>query len=131
MASNQVKDLAPVASLTKLWSLYVDHNKIEAIGPVIKLSRLSSLDLRSNLLEDLSPLAGLTELKYLILDDNKIADLGILIAMAKKDLEGKKRFAPYWQIYLTGNPVKKEQLDELRKTARKVVYKKSKKSSDL
>src|SRR5690606_16993560 len=86
--------------------------------PLAGLTDLTSLDLRNNGLADLSPLAEMTELKYLMLDNNNISDLGVLVAMAKKDFEGEKRFAPFLQIYLSGNPLsdeaKTQQLEELK-----------------
>ena len=47
----------------------------------------------------------MTELRFLFLGNNKVADLSVLVAMAKKDSEGEKRFAPFWRIYLAGNPL--------------------------
>ena len=65
-----------------------------------------------------SPLASFTELRYLFLEQNKIQDLGTLVAMAKKDAEGEKRFAPFLRVYLAGNPLndtaKKRQAAELK-----------------
>ena len=34
-----------------------------------------------------------------------VPDLGVLVAMAKSDAEGQKRFAPFWNIYLADNPL--------------------------
>ena len=51
-------------------------------------------------------------------NNNQITDLAPLIAMLKEDLEGEKRFAPYLQIYLRGNPLRsdeaKAQLREMK-----------------
>ena len=44
--------------------------------------------------------------------------LKTLVEMAKKDLAGEKRFAPYWNVYIGGNPLSdagKAQLEELAK----------------
>jgi hypothetical protein len=39
--------------------------------------------------------------------------------MAKKDAAGPKNFAPYWNLYLAGNPLsdeaKTKQIEELKK----------------
>ena len=47
--------------------------------------------------------------------------------MAKKDNEGEKRFAPFWRIYLSGNPLsdaaKGAQVDELKKIGARVNLK--------
>jgi internalin A len=48
-----------------------------------------------------------------------LTDLGVLVEMAKKDAAGEKRFAPFWYVDVTGNPLsdaaKGAQLGELRK----------------
>lgn len=115
---NQIKDLGPVANMKKAWSLYVRGNKVSDLKPVSGLKWLSSLDLRNNEVSDLSPIAGLTELRYLMLDRNKIADLAVLVKMAQTDAAGPKRFAPFWRIFLHGNPLgepTKGQIEELKK----------------
>jgi len=47
-----------------------------------------------------------------------LTDLSVLQEMAKKDLAGERRFAPYWKLYLAGNPLSdtgKTQAQELAK----------------
>jgi len=100
-----VADTTPIAGLGKLWSLYLDGNQLADLANLQKLTNLSSLDLRKNEVADLSPLANMTELRYLLLDENKIEDLGVLVEMARKDAQGQKRFAPFWNIYLADNPL--------------------------
>ena len=56
----------------------------------------------------------MTGLYYLFLEDNKITNLDPLIEMAKKDAGGEKRFAPFINIYLKGNEVKKPELERLK-----------------
>jgi internalin A len=124
LSGNRISDAAPLAGLSKLWSLYLDGNQIADVKPLAGLKSLSSLDLRGNRIADVSALSGLTNLKYLMLDGNQIKDLSPLIAMGKKDAEGEKRFAPFWQIYLAGNPFPKAQAAELRKVAHTVVTEK-------
>ena len=106
--------------------MYLDGNQIDNIQPVANLKSLDSLDLRGNAIADISPLKGLTEWKFLFLDNNKVTDLKVLIEMAKADKEGSQRFAPFWQVYLKGNPLsdeaKKAQLDELKKFAKTVAF---------
>ena len=53
---------------------------------------------------DISALSGMTELRYTFLERNRITDLTTLVEMARKDASGEKRFAPYWNLYLAGNP---------------------------
>ncbi|MFP6763679.1 MAG: hypothetical protein VB858_08675, partial [Planctomycetaceae bacterium] len=43
---------------------------------------------------------------------NQIKDFGPLVEMARKDAADKKRFAPYWKLYLDGNPINADQRDQ-------------------
>jgi Leucine-rich repeat (LRR) protein len=121
LSKNRVADLAPLAGLKGLWSLYLDENKVSDLGPLKELRALSSLGLRGNAVSDLGALAGLTELRFLFLENNRIADLGPLVAMARQDAQKEKRFAPYWKVYLGGNPVKPAQVQELRAAGGTVI----------
>jgi uncharacterized protein (TIGR03067 family) len=118
LGGNKVKDLAPLSELTTLSSLSVPRNEVRDLAPLEKVTRLSLLDLKDNQVEDLTPLGKQTELRLLMLDRNKIADLAPLVAAAKADAEGSKRFAPYLRLYLSGNPLsetaKSEQLTALK-----------------
>ena len=110
-------DLTPIAEHKKLWSLYLNGNKLNSLDQIAGLTRVSSLDLRGNEITDLSPLKSFTELKYLFINDNKITDLAVLVDMAKADSEGQKRFSPFWKLYVAGNPLadgSKAQLDALK-----------------
>jgi Leucine-rich repeat (LRR) protein len=120
VSHNQVKDIAPLAELTKLHALYLTANPIEDFKPLASLKNIERLDLRNTGISDLSPLAELTEWQsHLFLHGNKITDLSVLVAMAKKDFEGQKRFAPFWKVYLGENPLsdaaKTAQIEELKK----------------
>lgn len=120
VSNNQVKDIAPLAELNKLHALYLTANPIEDFKPLASLKNMERLDLRSTGISDLSPLAELTEWQsHLFLHGNKITDLSVLVAMAKKDFEGQKRFAPFWKVYLGENPLsdaaKTTQIEELKK----------------
>jgi internalin A len=120
---NQIKDLSPLAGTPKLVSLYLDGNPLENIQALSSLKNLERLDLRGTGTSDLSPLAGHTEWRYLFLNDNKITDLSVLVAAAKKDFEGQKRFAPFWRLYIGDNPLSdaaKAQLEELKKYGTRV-----------
>jgi Leucine-rich repeat (LRR) protein len=123
---NQIKDLGPVAGMPKLWSLYLEGNQVDNLAPISGLKSLEILDVRGNAVSDLSPLQGLNRWTYLFLDNNKVTDLGVLIAMAKADKEGAQRFAPFWNVYLSGNPLsddaKKTQLETLKKYAKMVTF---------
>ena len=64
-ASNNVSDLSPIRSLTKMKTLYLGYNKITDISPLSALTSLETLDLRGNKVTDLAPLSRLTSLRVL------------------------------------------------------------------
>jgi len=115
---NAIKDISPLAPLTKLWTLSLGKNQVKEIAVLEKVNKLSVLDIHDNLVEDLGPLTKQTELKLLMIERNKVKDLKPLVDAAKKDADGPKRFAPYLRLYLTGNPLaeatKTKQLDALK-----------------
>jgi hypothetical protein len=125
LSRNKIEDISHVVGLKKLWSLYLGGNQIADVKPLSDLKWLSSLDLKNNKLTDISPLAGLTELKYLFLEGNQVADLKTLVEMAQKDAAGDTRFAPFWRIYLAGNPLSDEaktaQVEELKKLGGRIT----------
>ena len=118
LSNNQIADLGPLASLTRLSSLSLDHNQVGDLSVLSKITRISTLDLNDNQIEDVTPLGKQTELSMLLLERNKIKDLAPLVTAAKADAEGPKRFAPYLQLYLAGNPLsdaaKNQQLAALK-----------------
>lgn len=119
LEQNKVSDLAPVGGLKKLVSLYLTDNQISDLKPLAKSTRLASLDLKNNKVSDLSPLKDMNELRYTFLQGNQIKDLGVIVEMAKKDIAGPRRFAPYWNVYVAKNPLsdaaKGKQVAELKK----------------
>jgi hypothetical protein len=118
VARNKVKDLSPLVEMQKLASLDAAKNQLKDIGPVGKLKWVRTLDLAGNQIVDVSPLSPLTELSLTLLQNNQVKDLAPLVEMAKKDFEGEKRFAPYWRLYLGGNPLGEQaaaQIEQLKK----------------
>jgi Leucine-rich repeat (LRR) protein len=76
-----------------------------------------SLSLSKNKLTDISSVSSLDNLYWLFLDNNKITDLTPLANAAKKDYEGEKRFSPYLNLYVGGNPLSslsKKQLSTMK-----------------
>jgi internalin A len=126
LSRNKVADVKPLEGLPKLSSLYLEGNQVKDVSPLSKIRWLANLDLQGNQIEDVSPLAGLTELRFTFLQNNKIKDFGPLVEMAKKDTAGEKRFAPYWKLYLDGNPIDAGQRDgqvaELKKAGVRVNW---------
>lgn len=119
LTNNKIKSVAPLANLKKLWSLYLGGNQITDLKPLAELKNLDTIGLEGNGISDIAPLAGLSPSKFLFLQRNQLTDLGVLVEMAKKDAAGEKRFAPFWYVDVTGNPLsdaaKNAQLGELRK----------------
>jgi Leucine-rich repeat (LRR) protein len=114
LSSNQITDIKPMLGMLRLSSLYLDDNKVKSIAGLDTLKGLYSLSLKNNGLSDIAPLEALTNLYYLFLEGNKIRDLTPLINAAKKDFEGDKRFAPFLNLFLKGNPVKGNQKSRLK-----------------
>jgi internalin A len=117
LSNNQVTDISPITNFPRLSSLYLDKNKLSAIKGVENFKWLSSLSLNDNQLTDVTPIASLNGLYYLFLERNKIKDLTPLFNAAKKDSEGEKRFSPYINIFVAGNPLSstaKRQLSQMK-----------------
>lgn len=116
LSKNQVKDISVLNDKKKLWSLYLGGNPVKALDPIKELTGLQTLDLRETGVSKVDAIEGMNELKYLFLQGNKLTDLSTLLNMAKNDK--KREFAPFWRVYLEGNPLSddgKKQLEELKK----------------
>jgi len=126
LSNNRIEDLGPLAALKGLCSLYVDGNQVSDVRPVARLEKLETLDLRGNQVADISPLRNLTSWKYFGLDHNRISDLRVLIDMAQRDQAAARRFAPFWNVSLSGNPLSAEarqsQLGQLRQVSKSVTF---------
>lgn len=124
IAGNKIADPAPLAALTKLWSLDLARNQISDIKGLTNVGILSLLKLSDNQISDLAPLGKPLSVRQLLLERNKIADLAPLVAAAKADAEGEKRFAPFLRLYLTGNPLseaaKTQQIEALKAAGAKI-----------
>ena len=105
LSNNKVASVAPLKGLEKLSSLYLDNNKVADLAPLKGLKWVANLALRNNQVKDVAALGSMTELRYTFLEGNKVTDLGPLVTMAQKDAKGDRRFAPYWNLYVSGNPL--------------------------
>ncbi|MFO7892008.1 MAG: leucine-rich repeat domain-containing protein [bacterium] len=85
MGSQDISDISPLSSLTKLKELTLDQNyKISDITPLRNLTALEWLNLSNNLITDISALEDLIKLKYLNLRyNNRINDISSLSNMIK------------------------------------------------
>lgn len=116
LGRNRINDIRPLARLNDLWTLKLDSNQIEDISALAEL-RADSLDLAHNRISDVSPLKSQLYLTFTFLQGNRISDISPLVEMARADVEGEQRFAPYWKLYLAENPLNaesKKMLQELR-----------------
>ena len=125
LSTNQITDISPVLKLPRLSSLYLDHNQIKDIQGMGGLHTLSSLSLSDNRIVDIAPLNGLNGLYHLFLERNRITNLRPLADMMEKDDQGEKRFAPFINVYLSGNPLKgffrsRKDLDRMEKCGARI-----------
>jgi Leucine-rich repeat (LRR) protein len=124
LSTNQITDISPLLGLPKVYSLYLDNNPIKSLEGISGLSRLGTLSLNGVGLKDLSVLKGLNSLYFLFLERNKITDLTPVYEACKKDNEGPKRFAPFLNLFLTGNSLggsSKKQIATLKDMGVKVT----------
>ena len=78
IAGEKVSDISPLAGLTGLTRLGLEHNDISDISSLAGLTNLKWLRLDQNDISDVSPLARLTNLTWLAVDRNNISDLSPL-----------------------------------------------------
>ena len=83
--SNDINDLTPLEGLTKLETLILAGNQIEAIDLLSGLN-LQTLSLSQNPIQDFSPISGLNDLGHLELDHCNMDDLD-LASVAWKNLQ--------------------------------------------
>lgn len=105
LSRNAISDLKPVTGLRRLASLYLDGNPVTSLQGVGNLVWLGTLSLNDTGISDLSGLDGVRNLNHLFVERNKLTDLAPLLAIVKRDAEGEQRFAPFLNLYLTGNPL--------------------------
>jgi internalin A len=125
LSNNKISDPNALSGLVRLWTLRLSGNRIDTLSSLKELTQLCVLSLKGNRIVELSPIAGLKDLRFLFLENNHIQDLTVLIDMAKKDAKVEQRFAPFWNIYLSGNPLsdaaQTTQVVELRNSGATVI----------
>ena len=72
---NEISDLRPLGTLTKLRELFFKNNRVTDISPLETLTELRRLDISGNRIRDLSPLETLTELQALSICYNRYTDI--------------------------------------------------------
>lgn len=94
LGSQNISDISPLTTLTKLKNLWLDQNrKISDVTPLKDLTELEELNLDSNLLIDISPLKNLVKLKFLNLQLNPIEDISAIQNM--KELQKLEFFRAF------------------------------------
>jgi len=84
LGSQDISDISPLSSLTKLKNLWLDQNyKIGDVAPLAELIELEELNIDCNLLTDISPLKKMINLEYLSLEYNAITGIAALENMSK------------------------------------------------
>jgi hypothetical protein len=81
LGSNKVRDLAPLAGLSRLVELKVTHNQLADLGSLPALPSLEKLALDGNKIRDLSPLARIVKLRELSISENAVRDLSPLTGL--------------------------------------------------
>jgi len=78
LSSNEITDISPLHSLTKLAYLSLENNNIRDISALGSLKRLETIQLSRNQISDISALANLNNLFFVFLGENKISDISAL-----------------------------------------------------
>src|SRR5271157_3910111 len=78
----QVTDLAPLAGLSALQSLYIRGGKVSDLAPLADLPALQTLAVMDTPVTDLAPLAGLFALQNLYASGTQITDLAPLAGLS-------------------------------------------------
>lgn len=84
--NSKVPDIAPLAKLTQLQTLYLIKSGTRNISPLAELEELEVVWLTGNQIVDVSPLSGLRKLKYLTVAHNEVSDISPLSSL--RNLEG-------------------------------------------
>ncbi|MDY3122124.1 leucine-rich repeat domain-containing protein [Suipraeoptans intestinalis] len=75
LISDNISNIDPLKKLTNLTLLKLDSNQIEDISALVNMKKLSTLTIRQNQIKDASVLTGLTALQYADLSSNQITAL--------------------------------------------------------
>lgn len=89
LAANQISDITPLTSLTKLTYLDLCVNEISDVAPLKSLTNLYYLNLNDNKINDITPLESLTSLKILSLHGN---------LLTQEQIDGLRKALPNCEI---------------------------------
>ena len=112
---NEISDLTPLASLTKLRYLDVSGQNIDDISALSELKQMEILDVSDNPLTSVAAVQGMTELRELDLSDTSTATLAPLASLEKleilrasdiplidEDLSNLENMGSLTKVYLDG-----------------------------
>jgi len=122
----QISDLSPLSSLTTMISLSLVNCRITDITPLGSLTNLKALWLGNNMITNIAPLSGLTGLQALYVQDNNISNISPLFMMTELmqlsvrnnnvgDLSTLYYLPKLSSVWVAGNPLTQEQIDQLRR----------------
>jgi hypothetical protein len=80
--NDYIRDIAPLAGLTKLRTLVLNNSLISDLSPLSGLHDLEYLDIHENAYTDISPLASLVNLRYLNIHENQFSDISALSGLS-------------------------------------------------
>ncbi len=75
LSNNAIRNITPLAGLTKLQEVVLSHNALNDLNALSGLTALTSLDVSYNNLTTLSPITSLTSLKRLQAGNNVITEI--------------------------------------------------------
>ncbi|HBE69397.1 MAG TPA: hypothetical protein DDW52_14720 [Planctomycetaceae bacterium] len=109
MTNNKIERLGQLKNMSQLWTLYVGGNPIKAAAVVRRLEKVDRINMSDCGLENVDFLKPMKRLRSVYLANNKLNDLQTFVDMARADKE--KRFAPFLQVHVEGNPLAGEKVD--------------------
>jgi len=77
-SSNKIKDISPLANLTRLIRLDLKYQNVSNLGPISNLTKLERLYLRGNDITNIDQLSELINLTHLNLAENQITNISSL-----------------------------------------------------
>ena len=111
LSGNLISDLTPITSLDNLKSLSVTHSALSDISPVANMKNLETVDFFFNSIENVAPLVAIPGLKHINLDYNYIQDISPFADLDPNVVE---------YVYIDMNGI---QVDEpLKKLGKQKVY---------
>ena len=85
-SNNEVSDLSPLAGLTKMIQMSMEHNPITSFSALTNMEELQSIQIsHNNIINDITPLAGKTKLRSVLIWGCPITDISPLADLPSID----------------------------------------------